>query len=162
VIGRRALTLDAQPYPLQYRLRLAQHLVVPEATPAEAAAGEVAVPLGVAFGLPGMLAAIEFDDQEVRQAAKIDDARPRRLLPLELQTEQAMPAQAVPGGAPPRSSRRAVGGAFVRHDEASLLRFAAKSLLRLGPRTYRSAAILRDARTCLSPNRGREAAVLLE
>ncbi len=62
---------------------IVDHVAVPEADHAVAAAREVLRPGGILLLLPGMLSAVELDRQLARGAGEIDDIRPDRMLPAE-------------------------------------------------------------------------------
>ena len=68
---------------LQDRLRLGQHLIVPEPDHPVAATVQPAAPFLIICNLRGVLAAVELDDQPRAVRDEVDDERSNRLLAAE-------------------------------------------------------------------------------
>ena len=75
---------------------LGEHLVVPETDNFEALAFQESRALGIVGDQPGMLRAINLDDQHGIETDEIDDVRPNRFLPPKLPAEELASAQVLP------------------------------------------------------------------
>ncbi len=108
---------------LQYRTTLHQDIIVPESEDAIAPLREECRPAGITRPLKRVLAAVDFDDESLRQADEVDDVWPDRDLTPELAIHQAAAPECRPQSglgialASPESTgeMRLLGWSHVRH-----------------------------------------------
>ena len=108
---------------LQYRTTLHQDIIVPESEDAIAPLREECRPAGITRPLKRVLAAVDFDDESLRQADEVDDVWPDRDLTPELAIHQAAAPECRPqsglgiGLDSPESTgeMRLLGWSHVRH-----------------------------------------------
>ena len=65
-------------------LYVSKHLMIPEPQDAISLLGQLGVPPGIAFGLDGVLATVDLDDEIVIETDEIDDVWAKHVLTAEL------------------------------------------------------------------------------
>ena len=111
---------EGKTYPLQYTLHLQHHLVIPKPQQAIALSAQPCIPTSVVAYLRVMLPAVEFNDQSLLHADKIDDVAAYGFLSLEFNAHKAMRPQVIPQPLLDRCWVAAHGFGVAQHSSLSL------------------------------------------
>lgn len=95
-LGRGRWPFDGLPNSFQNHLRTIQYVVIPKAQHGQTLRCQPLVTPVIISNMIAVLSTIHFDDHSTFKADKVDDIWPHGLLPLELQSHEAMGAQVVP------------------------------------------------------------------
>ncbi len=75
---------------------VSKHLMIPEPQDAISLLGRPGVPPGIAFGLDGVLAPVDFDDETALETHEIDDVWTKHVLAAKLEPRKLAAAQMMP------------------------------------------------------------------